>query len=127
MKHIHLKILTGKVTSPPEHHQKKWYLSEKYDGYRAIWDGQDFRSRVGNVFNAPEEFKAWMPRGIALDGELFAGRENFEKCGIFRKKEPCWAEWKKMGISYQVFDIPSHSGPFEERMKVLQELVKMVV
>ena len=29
----------------------------------------------------------------------------------------------KMGISYQVFDIPSHSE-FEERMKVLQELVK---
>lgn len=118
---------TGKVTSPPKGTSPApigWYLSEKYDGYRAIWDGQDFRSRVGNIFNAPEEFKAWMPKGIALDGELFAGRENFEKCGIFRKKEPCWAEWKKMGISYQVFDIPSHSGPFEERMKVLQELVK---
>ena len=124
--HTFKNATTGKVTNPPKGTSIAplgWYLSEKFDGYRAIWDGKDFRSRVGNIFNAPDEFKNWMPKGIALDGELFAGRENFEKCGIFRKKEPCWAEWKKMGIVYKVFDIPSHSGPFEERMKVLTELV----
>ena len=57
---------TGKITSPPKGTSPApvgWYLSEKYDGYRAIWDGQDFRSRVGNVFNAPEEFKALDAKG----------------------------------------------------------------
>ena len=41
------------------------------------------------------------------DGELFAGRENFEKCGILERKNHVGQNGER-GISYQVFDIPSH-------------------
>ena len=66
-----------------------WLLSEKYDGYRARWipDKQVFLSSNQKVFNAPEWFKCAMPN-VNLDGELFAGRENFQDMGVVRKKVP---------------------------------------
>ena len=117
---------SGKIRTAPkgcEQAPKGWYLSEKYDGYRAIWDGKDFRSRAGNIFEAPEWFKAWLPNDVALDGELFMGRECFEKCGIFRKKVPDDEEWKKANITYQIFDAPTISGPFEKRMAEVKKII----
>jgi len=32
-------------------------MSEKLDGVRAFWNGNDFYSRAGNKFNAPDWFK----------------------------------------------------------------------
>ena len=58
-----------------------WYMSKKYDGYRAMWDGSRFVSRQGNVYNAPEWFTRHLPKNVVLDGELYAGRENFQMCG----------------------------------------------
>ena len=40
----------------------------------------------GNIFVTPDWFKAYMPAGVALDGELFLGRECFQQCGLFRRK-----------------------------------------
>lgn len=117
---------SGKIRTAPkgcEQAPKGWYLSEKYDGYRAIWDGKDFRSRAGNIFEAPEWFKAWLPNDVALDGELFMGRECFEKCGIFRKKVPDDEEWKKANVTYQIFDAPTISGPFEKRMAEVKKII----
>jgi DNA ligase 1 len=99
-----------------------WYLSEKYDGYRAIWDGKNFRSRNNNVFNAPKWFSDWLPPGVSLDGELFLGREKFQNCGIFRKKNPIDEEWKD--VTYQIFDTPGHLGLFEERQEFIKKLIK---
>lgn len=101
-----------------------WHLSEKYDGYRAIWDGHNFRSRNNNIYNVPEWFKKWLPPSVALDGELFLGRENFQKCGIFRKKKPDDKEWKEANVKYQIFDAPGIEGDFEERQKFITNIVK---
>ena len=117
---------TGKIKNPPKGTTQApngWYLSEKFDGYRAIWDGKDFRSRAGNIFQAPDWFKLWMPPSVVLDGELFLGRECFEQCGLLRKKTPDSEEWVKAGIKYQVFDSPSHKGMFEERQKYIKGLI----
>ena len=46
-------------------------------GVRAYWDGKDFVSRNGNVFNAPDWFTESFPSDQTLDGELFGGRKNF--------------------------------------------------
>ena len=124
--HTYKDPKTGKIKNPPKGTTQApngWYLSEKFDGYRAIWDGKDFRSRAGNIFNAPEWFKLWMPPGIVLDGELFLGRECFEQCGLLRKKTPDAKEWIDSNIKYQVFDCPSHKGMFEERQKFIKELI----
>ena len=117
---------TGKIKSAPKGYPqvpKGWYLSEKYDGYRALWDGQNFYSRGNHIFNVPKWFKAFMPPSIALDGELFLGRECFEKCGIFRRKLPDSNEWIKLDVKYQVFDSPTYEGVFEERQDFIKKLV----
>ena len=101
-----------------------WYLSEKYDGYRAIWNGQNFVSRSGNIFVTPKEFNKWLPKNEALDGELFMGRENFEKCGLFRKKVINIKEWEKANVTYQIFDSPTMTGMFNERIAKIQKLIK---
>ena len=118
---------TGKIKSAPKGFPQApvgWYMSEKFDGYRALWDGKDFRSRAGNIFVAPEWFKDWLPKDSVLDGELFMGRECFEKCGMFRRKIPNDEEWKKNNVQYRIFDIPSIKKPFEKRMAELKKKIK---
>ncbi len=102
-----------------------WWVSEKWDGYRAVWNGNTFLSRTGKVFNAPEWFKQKMPKNINLDGELWIGRGKYEQCGLFRKKIPNDEEWKELKVRYNVFDTLSHlSEPFEKRMNLLKKYVE---
>jgi DNA ligase-1 len=99
-----------------------WWASEKFDGYRAIWNGKSFVSRNGK----PDWFRNLMPHGVALDGEFWMGRGKFQNCGIFRRKNPDPEEWKNAGVQYTVYDIPSIGDySFEERMKILKELVHL--
>lgn len=94
-----------------------WWLSEKLDGVRALWDGKVFMSRNGNIYNAPEWFTAKLP-STALDGELFMGRKLFQKTvSAVRKKVPIDAEWQ--GIQYRCFDAPTKPGPFERRLELV--------
>lgn len=99
-----------------------WLLSEKYDGYRARWipERQVFLSRNQKVFNAPDWFKCAMP-DINLDGELFAGRDNFQDMGVVRKKIPIDEEW--INIKYVVYDLPEDNNVFEVRVKNLKKVV----
>lgn len=93
-----------------------WWISEKLDGVRAYWDGSKFISRLGNEYHAPAWFKAAMPKGIKLDGELFSGRKRFqETVSIVRKHIPDDNEWKK--IKYMVFDVLDVDEPFENRIE----------
>ena len=109
-----------------------WWASEKWDGYRAIWNGKSFVSRQGKNFDVPEFYKAIMPPNIALDGELWLGRGKFEKCGLLRQKIPKKHEeklkwenkWVDSDIKYEVFDILNIDKPFEARMKLLTDLIK---
>ena len=65
-----------------------YLVSEKYDGVRALWDGQTLRSRAGNVIAAPAWFVAKLPKQ-PLDGELWIARGQFEKLsGFVRKNTP---------------------------------------
>lgn len=100
-----------------------WWVSEKLDGCRAVWDGARFLSRAGNVFVAPDWFTAGLPHAV-LDGELWLGRGRFDEVsGIVRRsaKRAGWEdEWR--GIRYMVFDLPTALGGFEARMAQLDRL-----
>lgn len=92
-----------------------WLLSEKLDGVRALWDGRRLVSRNGNAFAAPAWFVAQLPAGLALDGELYLGRGQFQRTvSIVRKHVAVDAEWRS--ISYRVFDAPEADGGFEQRL-----------
>jgi len=56
-----------------------YWMSEKLDGIRALWNGSVFTSRLGNSFSAPDWFKEALPKHISLDGELWVGRDKFQK------------------------------------------------
>jgi len=126
-----LKNDTSKFAQPP----LGWYMSEKFDGYRALFryeeaegDGKPvgkFYSRQGKPFFPPHWFMESMPPpnllgSKILDGELWAGRDNFQLMGIVRKKKPVAEEW--LNISYQVYDITNGEGGFVKRLKDLKRI-----
>jgi DNA ligase-1 len=98
-----------------------YLVSEKYDGVRALWDGQTLRSRAGNVIAAPAWFLAKLPKQ-ALDGELWIGRGQFEKLsGFVRKTTPQDEEWRQ--IKYMIFELPDAPGTFAERYEQIKRIV----
>lgn len=98
-----------------------YLISEKYDGVRALWDGQTLRSRAGNVLAAPSWFIAKLPKK-SLDGELWIARGQFEKLsGYVRKTTPQDDEWRH--IKYMVFELPDATGTFAERYEQLKNIV----
>jgi DNA ligase-1 len=105
----------------PQVDPAKYLVSEKYDGVRAIWDGQVLRFRSGRAVNAPPWFIAKLP-AQALDGELWLARGRFEALsGIVRKTEPQDDEWRQ--IKYMIFELPNTSGTFAERAQRIEEIL----
>ncbi|MGM0768547.1 MAG: DNA ligase [Pseudomonadota bacterium] len=98
-----------------------YWVSEKYDGVRAYWDGNRFLSRQGNVFRAPERFTRGLPRE-PLDGELWMGRGRFDELsGAVRRLEPDDRQWRQ--IRFMVFDLPASDRPFTERIGQIRNLL----
>jgi len=99
-----------------------WYVSEKLDGVRAIWDGENLLSRNGKIFPAPPWFKDRLPKHTKLDGELWLGRKMFEQASSIIRSGSKDKGWNK--LTYMVFDIPEISAaPVEMRWKTLTEVV----
>jgi DNA ligase-1 len=91
-----------------------YWISEKYDGVRAQWDGKVLRFRSGRTVAAPAWFLAALPTQ-ALDGELWLGRGRFEElAAIVRKVQPVDEEWRQ--VRYMVFELPGAPGSFTERI-----------
>ena len=103
---------------------KGFFMSEKFDGYRACYDHskKQFFSRQNKPFNAPEWFIKAMPPRL-VDGELWIGRNMFQEMGTVRKKIPIDEEW--LNVTFQVYDLPDHPGTFKERLTELKRIVKM--
>jgi len=97
------------------------FCSEKLDGYRAIFKGGEFHSRNDKMYNSPLWFRKCLPDRV-IDGELWISREEFEKMGCVRKKEPVDSEW--MEVTFQVYDIIDCEGGFGSRLKELLKIVK---
>jgi len=100
---------------------KGYWMAEKFDGVRCYWDGSRLLSRNGNEFTAPDWFLAQLPVGLALDGELWMGRgEYLAAMGAVKRIIPNEIEWSAM--RFMVFDLPHHSGTFEERQAALADV-----
>jgi DNA ligase-1 len=98
-----------------------YWVSEKLDGVRAYWDGQQLLSRGGNIIAAPDWFLRDFP-AQPLDGELWMGRGRFAQVSAaVRRLQPKAQEWRQ--IRFMVFDLPASGVPFSERVKRMRELV----
>jgi DNA ligase-1 len=96
------------------------FVSEKYDGVRAFWDGRVLRHRSGRTVSAPPSFLAALPVA-PLDGELWLGRGRFDALSArVRRAEPDERDWRE--VRYMVFDTPVHGLPFAARVERLAAL-----
>ncbi|MFZ5485218.1 MAG: DNA ligase [Pseudomonadota bacterium] len=98
-----------------------YWVSEKLDGVRAYWDGNQLLFRSGRPVPAP----AWFTRDLPpqpLDGELWLGRGRFEPLsGIVRSRTPVDADWQQ--VRFMLFELPGAIGAFSERQARLASLV----
>lgn len=104
-------LLTTNIPDP-----QGWWLSEKYDGIRAIWTGEALLTRNGKRINAPEWWTCELP-DRRLDGELWMGRGSFDKLASEIQKKR--GDWKS--IMFMVFDL-AEDGTFEERYERLMAM-----
>jgi DNA ligase 1 len=95
-----------------------WWMSEKLDGVRAYWDGKQFLSRQGNLYHAPAWFLEGLPAS-PLDGELWIDRKKFQRTVSIVRRQDKTNLWKE--VKFLVFDAPTASGGFEERLAFLKE------
>ncbi len=117
-----------------------WIVSEKYDGNRAWWDGGvsrglatvPWRNRAGirtaaypctglwsangHPIYAPDWWLDRLPRGIILDGELWAGYGNKQKVdSVCKRLPPNMDDMGWRSIRFQVFDAPTCDEMFVSR------------
>lgn len=87
------------------------YLSEKFDGCRAWWDGARMWTRQGNEIELPDWFRAELPAGVRLDGEMWCGRGQFKRAsdGVrFGRVDE--------SFRFMVFDAPDARGDWLSRV-----------
>lgn len=112
-------VLLAKKWRPDKDNIDGWYCSEKMDGVRAFWDGENFLSRTGKIFHAPSWFKVGLPTDRAIDGELFLGRGMFQQTVSVVRKKDGGDLWRP--IQYIAFDAPDHEFRFETRQHSLKK------
>jgi len=100
----------------------EWWVSEKLDGVRAIWNGEKLHFRSGKLISAPDWFTENFPDQL-MDGELWMGRGTFEKLsGIVRKIQPNHNDWRQ--VRYMLFELPEHPGTFTRRVRKMVKLTE---
>ena len=96
-----------------------WFGSEKLFGCRAYWDGKEFWTRKGKIIPVPNFWKTKLPADIHLDGEIFAGRKNFEAAYAATEHGKFTP-----AVRFIAFDCPSVTGNWLERMKTAESVTK---
>ncbi|WP_456295657.1 DNA ligase [Vibrio sp. AK197] len=98
-----------------------YWVSEKLDGIRVLWDGQQLRTRSGRKLNPPKWFIKSLPHTV-VDGELWAGRGQFHLVQqTVLDAKPVDSAWQQ--IRFMAFDLPELQHPFKQRYKALTQLV----
>ncbi len=102
----------------------RYWVSEKLDGVRAVWDGKSLRFRSGNPVPAPQWFLDALPKQ-PLDGELWLGRGSFDQLSaIGRRQAPVDADWRR--VRYMIFELPDAPGSFTERVEQIKTVAAAV-
>jgi DNA ligase-1 len=115
-------VLLANKADHPKVDYTGWWMSEKLDGVRALWNGTCFASRNGNRFDAPAWFTAALPKDVTLDGELFGGRKQFQTTVGIVKSSAGHPGWKT--LRFEVFDMPSMGAAvFEARLEAVRKMI----
>ena len=94
-----------------------WFMSEKLDGVRCLWTGNNLYSRNGTLIKAPKFFMKDFPKS-PLDGELYIAKNSYEECvQTVQNGEEDHHGWLRM--SFVVLDAPAIKTPFKQRQEVI--------
>ena len=74
-----IECMLAKSYESDRHNPTHWFMSEKLDGVRCYWNGDELYTRNGKLFYAPDFFRDTLPSNLALDGELWTKRDDFQK------------------------------------------------
>ncbi|MFV7789974.1 DNA ligase [Aliarcobacter lanthieri] len=99
-----------------KHNINSYYMSEKLDGIRAYWSGEELQTKNGNKIFAPKWFTKNFPP-FELDGELFTKQNDFENIQSIVLSHKESIEWEN--ISYNIFEVPNQEGDFQKRLNFL--------
>ncbi|MEO1851907.1 MAG: DNA ligase [Methyloprofundus sp.] len=94
-----------------------WVMSEKLDGIRGFWNGQELLTRGGKKLNPPKWFIQNYPP-FAIDGELWTKRGDFENISSIVRSAKSKERWKD--ITHHVFEVPNQTGGLLERLSTLK-------
>lgn len=101
----------------------RYWVSEKFDGVRAQWDGRALRFRGGSIVPAPSWFTANFPP-VPLDGELWVAHGQFDALSAtVRRLQPVDAEWRQ--VRYLIFELPGAAGSFSERIRQMLSIATL--
>lgn len=99
-----------------------YWVSEKLDGIRCYWNGEELLTRNGNTIHAPKWFTDPLP-DVELDGELYIARGSYQLLTrIALDKKPNLQLWEQ--VTLQAFDLPASKAPFEMRQNQLKDIIK---
>jgi len=94
-----------------------WLMSEKLDGVRGYWDGQQLYSKNGHLFHPPPQFTENLPN-FPLEGELWGGHATFaQTVSTVQRRQP-HPDWLK--LKFAIFDAPNAVGGFSQRIAQAQ-------
>lgn len=94
--------------------------SVKLDGVRVLYDKKQLVTRGGMTVRAPKELLRGLPKNLALDCELYAGKNTLNKVIAAMQVGPPDPFWNH--IQVMVFDTPEYPDePFLERYQRLLE------
>jgi len=97
----------------------EYLVSEKLDGVRGYWDGRQMLTRSGRKVALPASFTLGFPE-VAIDGELWLGRNQFEHISaLVRRLDTSAEDWQQ--VKFMMFDLPDHPGTFVERYLAMQK------
>ena len=104
-------LMLAKNWEPEKDDPTGWLISEKLDGVRCFWNGKEMFTRNGKPFYQPDWFTDLLPPDLALDGELWTKRDDFQRAVSIVRRQDKNDDWKE--ITYMVYDAPLLSGTFE--------------
>lgn len=94
-----------------------WWITEKFHGVRAYWDGLTLWTRGGHQVSLPDSWKAALPQGLVRDGEIWAGYH----ATAFAEAVAAAKHGRFTPLmQFKVIDAPEASGHWEERMLAVQ-------
>lgn len=76
-------------------------------------------TRNGKLFYPPKWFVDELPKNLALDGELWTKRNDFQNVVRIVRKQDRNENWKR--IKYMVYDAPLVKNTFEKRIETIKK------